>query len=202
MWSSLWRIIRAFHLFDSSLPLGSFNYSFGVEEAYYQGLNVEGFIMSTFKNVIERGDIPIARIAFEDPWRANELSIASKLTRELREATINMGRSLALLNLCDDEFVNAVRRGINGSYPVVVARCCVSMGIDKNTCLAGLAYSELVQMVYAAVRLGALNFLEGQKLITRVLNEVSLEGDFEPFSPVLDVISKKHEEREPKVFMS
>ncbi|ABP95057.1 MULTISPECIES: urease accessory protein UreF [Metallosphaera] len=195
-------IIRAFHLFDGSLPLGGFNYSFGVEEAYYEGIDVEGFIVTTFRNVIEKGDIPVARIAFTDPWKANDISIASKLTRELREASINMGKSLAMLGLCNDDFVNEVRRGLRGSYPVVIARCCVAMKIDQVACLAGLAYSELAQMVYSAVRLGALNFIQGQKLITRVLETVSLQEEFEPFSPLLDVLSKKHEEREPKVFMS
>ncbi|MEM1860499.1 MAG: urease accessory protein UreF, partial [Metallosphaera sp.] len=77
-----------------------------------------------------------------------------------------------------------------------------AMKIDQVACLAGLAYSELAQMVYSAVRLGALNFIQGQKLITRVLETVSLQEEFEPFSPLLDVLSKKHEEREPKVFMS
>lgn len=65
---------------------------------------------------------------------------------------------------------------------MVIARCCVAMKIDQVACLAGLAYSELAQMVYSAVRLGALNFIQGQKLITRVLETVSLQEEFEPFS--------------------
>ncbi|QKR00687.1 urease accessory protein UreF [Metallosphaera tengchongensis] len=196
-------IIKAFHLFDSSLPLGSFNYSFGIEEAYYQGYDVKGFIRTVIRNVVERGDVPLARMAFKDPERANELAIASKVTKELRESSLNMGRSLAKLGLCKDTFVTRVRDGLSqGAYPVVVARCCVSMRIDEEVCLAGLLYSELSQMVYSAVRLGAINFVEGQNLIEETISDVSLSEDFEPFCPVLDVLSINHERREPKVFMS
>ncbi|WP_252896766.1 urease accessory UreF family protein [Metallosphaera hakonensis] len=95
-----------------------------------------------------------------------------------------------------------MRKGEKGAYPIVVARCCVSLGIEEEICLSGLAYSELAQMVFSAVRLGALDFQEGQRFLFEVSGEVSLSESFEPFSPVLDVLSIKHETREPKVFMS
>ena len=195
-------IIRAFQLFDSSLPIGSFNYSYGVEEAYYEGYDVKKFIKTAFKEVIEKGDIPIARLAFTDPYTATQLSLASKLTREIKEASINLARSLALLDLCQDEFVEKVKKGLKTTYPVVVARCCVSLNIDKEVCLYGLAYSELAQMVFAAVRLGAMDFIEGQRLISEIIQNVSINEEFEPFYPILDIFSLRHEEREVKVFMS
>lgn len=196
-------LAKAFHLFDSSLPIGSFNYSSGVEEAYYRGLNLSQFIASTFRNVVLKGDVVAAKIAFRDPEKANVLVMASKLPRELREASLNMGKSLATLGICDDEFVKKVAvGGVDGTYPVVVARCCVSMRIPEEACLEGLAYSELAQMVYSALRLGAMDFVEGHKLIQSLLDEIRVGEEFEPFSPVLDSLSKEHERREPKVFMS
>ncbi|ADX82332.1 urease accessory protein UreF [Sulfolobus islandicus] len=196
-------IIKAFQLFDSSLPIGSFNYSYGVEEAYHEGYDVKKYIKIAFREIVERGDIPIAKLSFKDPHTATTLSLASKLTKEIRDASINLARSLALLNLCEDEFVNKVKNNeIVTTYPVVVARCCVSMSIEQYVCLYGLAYSELAQMVYSAVRLGAIHFVKGQELISEIIQNVSINEEFQPFYPLMDVFSLSHERRDVKVFMS
>lgn len=194
---------RILQLFDSALPIGSFNHSYGVEEAYYSGLDVKSFIEDVFKSVILQGDVVLVKIAYEDPYNADEIAYASKLPSELRNASVYMGNSLASLGICDNEFVRKVRSGETyGTYPVVVAVCCKELGISVEDCMVGLAYSELAQLVFSAVRLGAMDFVEGQKLISKLLNEIEIKSEFKPFSPVLDVLSKRHEYREPKVFMS
>ncbi|BCU71616.1 urease accessory protein UreF [Stygiolobus caldivivus] len=195
---------RVFQLFDTSLPIGSFNHSFGIEEAYYAGLEVTSFIEDIFQSVILPGDVQLVKLAFSDPYRADQIAYASKLTPELKNATVNLGSSLASLGLCENDFIRKVKNGETyGTYPVVIAVCCKELGIGVDDCMVGLAYSELVQLVYSAVRLKAINFIEGQKLITRLLEKLRIENtEFKPFSPVLDNLSKNHEVREPKVFMS
>ena len=143
----------------------------------------------------------MAKLAFKEPERADKILYASKVTKELKEMVVNMGRSLVYLNLCEDEFFEKVRRGESpGTYPVVMARLCKCLKIDERDCLEGIAYSELSQMVFSAIRLGAIDFVQGQKLML----ELSYEDyeEFEPFNPVQDILSKLHENREPKVFMS
>lgn|GEM_PF-2387841 len=194
---------KAFQLFDSSLPIGSFTHSLGVEEAYMRGYEIKSFIRDIFENVILRGDVAIIKIAYENPAKADELLYASKLPKEIKNASIYMGVSLANLNICHDEYVKEVRKGLRkGTYPVIVARCCKSLGIRVEDCMAGLAYSELAQMVFSAVRLRAIDFIEGQKLIAEILDNFTINVEFEPFSPILDILSKLHENREVKVFMS
>ncbi|EZQ12274.1 MULTISPECIES: urease accessory protein UreF [Acidianus] len=195
--------VRIFQLFDSALPIGSFNFSNGVEEAYYSGLDVKEFIRSTFKSVVLMGDVAAARIAFEDPRKADSLVFASKLTAELRDATRSMGVSLVRLGLCQNDYLNGVLEDKEiGTYPVTVAQTCKCMDIDVDTCLKGLAYSELAQMVFSAVRLGSMDYINGQKLIYSLMEEFKIADEFSPFSPVLDYMSRKHQIREPKVFSS
>jgi urease accessory protein len=194
---------RAFQLFDSALPIGSFNYSSGVEEAFYQGYDVREFIEVAFKTVVLRGDAVIAKLSYEDPYTADRVAYASKLTRELKEMSVNMGRSLARLDLCEDYFLRAVKEGrTRGTYPAVVGRVCLCLGIGKEECALGVAYSELATMAFSAVRLGAMTFYEAQKLIGRLLEEAEVGEEFEPSFPLLDLLSRLHERREPKVFMS
>ncbi|BFH73997.1 urease accessory UreF family protein [Sulfurisphaera javensis] len=194
---------KIFQIFDSALPIGSFNYSYGVEEAYMRGFEIKSFIKDIFFNVILKGDVAIIDLAYEKPEEADEIVYASKLPKELKEASINMGISLARLELCDDDYIEKVNRGEGiGTYPVIIARCCKALGIKAEDCKAGLAYAELSQLVFSAVRLRAIDFIEGQKLISEILSEYKDEKDFSPFSPILDILSKLHEEREPKVFMS
>jgi urease accessory protein len=194
---------KIFQLFDSALPIGSFNHSLGVEEAYMKGFNVKEFIKDIFENLILRGDVAIVRFAYENPEDADEIIFASKLPKEIREASVNLGLSLASLRICNHPYIEKVLRGeAKGTYPVVVAVCCKAFNISVEDCMAGLAYSELAMLVFSAVRLKAINFVEGQKLISELLEEFRTDYEFEPFFPILDIIEKDHEKREPKVFLS
>lgn len=188
-------------MFDSAFPIGSFNYSSAVEEAYARGINVIEFIKAVYKNVIIRGDLVMAKLAFTNPEQADKILYASKVTKELREMSVNMGRSIVYLNLCEEKFFEKVKKGESpGTYPVVMARLCKCLKIDEKDCLEGIAYSELSQMVFSAIRLGAIDFIQGQKLMLELSYEE--ENEFAPFNPLQDILSKLHENREPKVFMS
>jgi len=194
--------MKAFRLFDSSLPTGSFNFSSTVEEAHYAGLNLSDYIRSVYKNSVLKGDVVAVKIAYDDPFRADQLVFASKLTKEMREASVSMGRSLADLRLCVTQFQEAVLEGNTpGTYPAVVGDTCRCYGLDVRTCMEGLAYSELSQMVNSAVRLGAMDFKEGQRLISSLLEFVEYQ-EFFPCNPITEVLSRKHERREPKMFNS
>ncbi len=196
-------IARIFQIFDSALPIGSFNYSSGIEEAYYRGYNIEGFIRTVFENVILKGDAVAVIKSFKDPYYMDELVYASKLTNELKEMTVNMGRSLASLDLCQDDFIESVKEGKTyGSYPVVAGRICKCLNINEQDCAIGLIYSETSLLVFSAVRLGAISYYDAQKILSTLLDNVKIYEIFEPFDPVLDIMSKFHEKREPKVFMS
>jgi len=73
---------KIFQLFDSALPIGSFNYSFGLEEAYMRGFEIRRFIRDIFFNVIMKGDVAIIDLAYEDPEEADKMLYASKLPKE------------------------------------------------------------------------------------------------------------------------
>ncbi len=194
--------MRQFRLFDSALPIGSFNFSSTVEEAFLSGYDVKGYIASVYHNVVLRGDVVAVKIAFKDPFLADELVFASKLTKEMKESSLSMGRALADLDLCNSPFLDAVRNGETpGTYPAVVGETCRCQGVDLKTCMEGVAYSELSQMVYSAVKLSAIDFHEGQRLLSSLM-EFREYDEFFPCNPVTDVLSVSHEKREPKMFNS
>lgn len=190
-----------FQLFDSSLPIGSFNFSNGIEEAFYRKLDVVNVIKTYYYEVILRGDAVAVKMAFDDPIATDELVYASKLTRELKVSSVYLGRSLSNLDLCENEYLKGVKEGkYLGTYPVVLAQTCKCLNIDKYTCSKGLAYSEVYQLILAAVRLGAIDFKVGQKLLLEL--EFENYDEFEPSFPLIDILSKAHEKREVKVFES
>ncbi|BBG25080.1 urease accessory protein UreF [Sulfuracidifex tepidarius] len=194
--------MREFRLFDSALPIGSFNFSSTVEEAFLSGYDVKEYISSLYRNVVLRGDVVAVKVAFRDPFLADELVFASKLTREMKDSSVSMGRALADLGLCNTPFLEAVRGGETpGTYPAVVGEVCKCQGIDLRTCMEGVAYSELSQMVYSAVKLGAMDFHEGQDLLSSLMEFREYE-EFFPCNPVTEVLSVSHESREPKMFNS
>ena len=195
--------IRAFQLFDSALPIGGFHYSNTVEEARYVVEDMAEYISSFYRNVILPGDVVAARLAFGDPWDADALLFASKVTTELRDMTVGKGRSLVELDLAPGVFFGDVKsRKTPGTYPVVVAQLAKALEVSEALCLYGVAHSEVSAMVLAAVRMRALDFLEAQRLLGRLLSEFSVPDEFSPFDPFADILSKRHEKREPKVFLS
>ncbi len=194
--------MKVFRLFDSALPIGSFNFSSTVEEAYLTGMDVKGYIRSLFHNVVLRGDVVAVKMAYSDPFTADEMVFASKLTREMKETSISLGRALADLRICVTTFSESVLKGDTpGTYPAVMGDLCRCEGIDVKTCMEGVAYSELSGMVYSAVKLGAMDFHEGQNLLSSLM-EFKEYDEFFPCNPVSDVLSLSHERREPKMFNS
>ncbi|MEM0290148.1 MULTISPECIES: urease accessory protein UreF [Metallosphaera] len=188
-------------MFDSSLPIGSFNFSNGIEEAFHRKLDMTSVIKTYYHEVILRGDAVAVKMAFDDPTATDELVYASKLTKELKSSSVYLGRSLANLDLCENEYLKEVKEGRRlGTYPVVLAQTCKCLNIDKYTCSKGLAYSEVSQLILSAVRLGAMDFKTGQRLLLGL--EFEDHDDFEPSFPLIDILSKAHERREVRVFES
>lgn len=156
-----------------------------------------------YKNVVLAGDVVAAEMAFSDPYASDSLLYASKLTEELRNMSTTMGRSLASLDLCKNEFTEDVKRkNTPGTYAVVAAVVCKAHSVPLISCLQGIAYAELSSMVFAALRMNKLNFIEGQKLIGSLLDRFFVPEEFGPFNPLADILSRKHQVREPKMFLS
>jgi urease accessory protein len=196
--------IRAFQLFDSSLPIGTFQHSATIEEACYNVSDIEGYIESLYRNVVLKGDVVAAKASFSDPYCADTLLYSSKLTNELRNMITTTGGSLAALELGrQNQFIEDVKnKKTPGTYPVVISVLCKDLQVSETLSLYGIAYSELSMMVLSAVRMRRINFLRGQKLIAHLLEQFCVPKDFLPFHPLADILSRRHEVREPKVFLS
>ncbi|ARM77071.1 urease accessory protein UreF [Acidianus manzaensis] len=166
-------------------------------------MNIQEVITYYYNEVILRGDAVAVRLAFENPVETDKLVYSSKLTKELKKSSTFLGKSLASLDLCNNEYLSGVKEGkYKGTYPVVLAQTCKCLGIDKDVCVKGLVYSETAQLVFSAVRLGGIDFKSGQKLLSNLLNQFRYYNEYEPSYPLIDILSKNHEKREVKVFES
>ncbi|AWR98231.1 urease accessory protein UreF [Acidianus sulfidivorans JP7] len=171
-------------------------------------MNVVEVIKTYYKEVILKGDAVAMRLAFKNPVETDELVYASKLTQELKRSSTFLGRSLANLDLCENEYLVGVKSGkYKGTYPVVLAQTCKCLfendkDFNEEICIKGLVYSETAQLVFSAVRLGSIDFKSGQKLLLSLMREFTYYEEFEPSYPLIDILSKNHEKRSVKVFES
>lgn len=161
------------------------------------------YVTSYAREVIAKGDAAAVLKAFENPLETDRIVFASKLTREMREASVRMGRSVARLEICNHPYLEGVNSGkFPGTYPVVMSVLCKCLGISQTECASGLFYSEVSSMMLSAIRLGKVDFVAGHRFLNSLLGSVTISDVYSPFSPLSDILSIQHERREPKVFMS
>jgi len=99
----------------------------------------------------------------------------------------------------------------SGVYPVSFAVACNSLSITKFRAGLMLLYGFTITMVAAAIRLGILQHLEGQKVIHNlkpsILSSVHSNiqkplSDMWQFAPIIDIIQIKHEQMDSKMFIT
>jgi len=156
---------------------------------------------------------------FEKIIQTDEISFAMKSIKEIRNASVNSGIQLVK---CVSEFVkeneifnqyqNAIKeKKVHGIFPVAFAICCNSLNIRKEKSMTMLLYGFTVSVVGAALRLGLIQHLEGQKIIHDVKPIIiqTIEKNIDKsifdmwqFAPQLDIGQMSHEKMDSKMFIT
>ena len=156
---------------------------------------------------------------FKKIIQIDEMSFAMKSIKEIRTASVNSGIQLIKCvsefmkeNKIFNEYQNAIKeKNIHGIFPVAFAICCNALNIKKEKSMTMLLYGFTVSVVGAALRLGLIQHLEGQKIIHEIkpiiiqIIEKNVNKsifDMWQFTPQLDIVQMSHEKMDSKMFIT
>lgn len=217
-------LLQLIWLASPALPVGGFSYSEGLEAAVeWAGVKDEAtaadWLVDQLHLALARGDLAVVASAIEawrraDTARVQALNAWVLATRESAEfllQTEQMGRSfLEWLKLHHEDAAEAFA-GLPVTYPVAFAFAAARSGAAvRDGCLA-FAFGWAENMTAAAVKAVPLGQSAGQRMLARLAREMPtaveaamrLDDDSrQAFSPMLAVLSARHETQYSRLFRS
>lgn len=229
--TALPQLVSLLHLASPALPIGGFSYSQGLEAAIDCGLvrdaaTAERWIHDNLNHVQAQCEAPVwlllhrawqaqDRVALE---RWNAWFHVTRETSELRLETEQMGWSLAKLVTQmawgDAPMRDALRTISPLCLPTAFTAACVALGIDARDGLAAYAFNWAENQVAAALKAVPLGQVAGQQILRGLhravldtVDEAERRANADPpqlstFSPMLGLLSARHETQYSRLFRS
>jgi urease accessory protein len=220
-------------LCDSFFPTGMYTMSNGLEALFYSKKKVKDAngLRDLIKVYIEYQIGPADCAALGSSYEyaqgsdlqkileVDEILFSMKLIRETREATTRSGIQLLRCVssfIINHEILNKYQEAIkvkqaSGVYAVALAVVSSALRIPKRKAGLMMLYAFSVSLVGAALRLGMIQHLEGQRIVHELkpsmLNTVNnnidrpLTGMWQ-FVPDIDIIQITHERMGSKMFIT
>lgn len=220
-------------LCDSFFPTGMYTMSNGLEALFYSKKKVKDAngLRDLIKVYIEYQIGPADCAALGNSYsyaqdsdllkilEVDEIIFSMKLVREIREATTRSGTQLLRCLssfIINNEILNKYQEAIkvkqaSGVYAVALAVASFALRIPKRKAGLMMLYAFSVSLVGAALRLGMIQHLEGQRIVHELkpsmLNTVNnnidrpLTGMWQ-FVPDIDIIQITHERMGSKMFIT
>ncbi|RZL62848.1 MAG: urease accessory protein UreF [Variovorax sp.] len=217
-------LLQLIWLASPALPIGGFSYSEGIEAGVeWAGLSTEAaasnWLVDQLHLSLARADLAIVAQAI-GAWRAHDAAQLQSLnawvlqTRESAEfllQTQQMGRSFVeWLKLHHDDVAPSFD-GLPVTYPVAFAFAASrTQATVRDSCLA-FAFGWAENMTGAAVKCVPLGQSAGQRMLGRLAEEIpgavdraiALAPDQrQAFSPMLAILSARHETQYSRLFRS
>ncbi len=218
-------LLQLVWLASPALPVGGFSYSEGLEAAVDAGrvtneATAAGWLADQLHLAQARSDFAVVAQAVA-AWRADDTArlralddwiLRTRETSELRLQTAQMGRSLVewLKSVRPDLAARALPLG-HFTYPVAWALAAAASGAGVRPILLTFAFGWAENMVQAAIKSVPLGQSAGQRILSRLTQEIppavdlalSLDDeDRQAFSPMLAILSARHEHQYSRLFRS
>jgi urease accessory protein len=217
-------LLQLIWLASPALPVGGFSYSEGLEAGIeWAGLGTEqsaaDWLVDQLHLSLARADLAVVAQAIE-AWRCGDLPRIRSLndwvfhTRESAEfllQTEQMGRSFVEWLKLHHADAADVFDCLPASYPVAFAFAASRTdAAARDACLA-FAFGWAENMVGAAVKAVPLGQSAGQRMLARLAAEIPTavayaialeDDDRQAFSPMLAVLSGRHETQYSRLFRS
>ena len=224
--------ISMLQLSDSFFPTGMYSTSSGLETFFFEKKiktpeQLQRLLTVYLENQIGPADCVALGNAYEhakltDLQKLVEVDqriFSMKLVKEIRDVSVRSGTQLlkCISTITSGkktlkEYQGSINKGVaSGIFPVALAVACVEFGIPKSKAGLILLYSFSVSIVGAALRLGTINHLDGQKILNDtkpvMLNTVKKNIgrqllDMWQFAPEIDIAQITHEHSDRRMFIS
>jgi len=181
-------LARVLQLASTTLPVGAFSYSQGLEWAIEAGLvhdeaSTEDWLATTLAAGVGAWDATwVARLV--EAWHGDdtrtveslsERFVAGRETRELHAETLQMGRSMLELVRDDTSVPQRMRDALESldrqqllCYPTAWSALAVHRGIPADAAVVAYLWSWLESAVLAALKAVPLGQKSGQRLLRRL----------------------------------
>lgn len=217
-------LLQLIWLASPALPIGGFSYSEGLEAAVeWAGVATESIASDWLSNQLRlaqaRGDLAVVAQAVAawtagDEPRLRALTdwvLQTRETSEFRLQTEQMGRSFVEWARLQHADAPAAFAAMPPTYPVAFAFVAARAGVaPRQACLA-FAFGWAENMVASAVKAVPLGQSSGQRILARLAGEIPAAVDLalslpdherQAFSPMLAILSSRHEAQYSRLFRS
>jgi urease accessory protein len=221
-------LLQLMRLASPSLPVGGFSYSDGFEAAFEAGLvggevHALAWLLDQLHLGLARSDLPIVAHAARAWKRHDEARIAelntwvatTRETSEWRLQSEQMGRSMAQW-LRQHEVPDARLAALAAltpapTWPVAFALAGAAAGAPVRDVLLAFAAGWAENMTQSAMKAVPLGQAAGQRLLAGLSNDIPTVvaraarmrfEDMQAFTPMLAILSSKHEAQYSRLFRS
>jgi urease accessory protein len=220
-------LLQLIWLASPALPIGGFSYSEGLEAAIEQGLvhnesSATDWVVDQLHLTQSRGDMAVMAQAIP-AWQAmdtqrlqglNDWVMSTRETAEMRLQAEQMGRSLLdwLRNLqqASDAQLQCCAQ-LPPTYPLAMALALSLAQAPLDQALQAVAFGWAENMTQAALKAVPLGQSAGQRMLARLAREIPQavqtalhlnDEDRQAFSPMLAILSSRHETQYSRIFRS
>lgn len=221
-------LLQLMWLASPALPVGGFSYSEGLEAAVeWAELATESvasdWLTDQLHLSLARSDLPVVACAV-DAWRAadaarlrqlNQWMMHTRESAELRLQTEQMGRSfvewLRLHHADAPQLLATVLGSTSATYPVAFALAASRAAATAEECCLAFAFGWAENMTAAAVKAVPLGQSAGQRMLGRLAAAIPdavsqaiarTDEDRQAFTPMLAILSARHETQYSRLFRS
>ena len=213
---------------DTAFPTGSFAHSLGLEAFYDAGELTDSEDLRRFVELslgsVATSDCVALRTAYETDSAeeleyVDRLLTATKLTRELREASVATGRrflaSVGALGVDDNALGGFAASARNGNSPgnlaVGFGVAAPALDVELFDALHAYLYSTAASLVAAGQKLIPLGGSAAQRVLYGLQEEMTRAakiserlgpGEMYAFAPTIDVRSMLHERQRVRLYIS
>ncbi len=220
-------LLQLIWLASPALPVGGFSYSEGLEAAVDAGLvgneaQAADWLRHQLHLTLARADLPVLAQALL-AWRRgdharvralNAWLLQTRESAEMRLQTEQMGRSLRewlrQLPQADAAAIDFAAT-LEPTYPVLYALTAAGSGAGAREVLLAYTFGWAENMAQAALKAVPLGQTAGQRILAALAAEIPQavdhalalhDEDRQAFSPMLAILSSRHETQYSRLFRS